>query len=102
MDMRKMLKQAQQAQAQMTQMQDELANETVDASSGGGMVKVTMTGAQELVSIKIDPEAVDPDDIELLEDMILAAVNEASRASGELANAKMQSITGGLNLPGLM
>ena len=102
MDMRKMLKQAQQAQAQMSQMQEDLANETVEASAGGGMVKATMTGTQELTAIKIDPSAVDPDDIELLEDMVLAAVNEASRAAGELANSKMQSITGGLNLPGLM
>jgi len=102
MDMQKMIKQAQQAQAQMVAMQDELATETVDASAGGGMVKVTMTGAQELVSVKIDPEALDPEDVELLEDMIVAAVNEAARSAGELANVKMQAITGGMNIPGLM
>jgi DNA-binding YbaB/EbfC family protein len=102
MNIQKMMKQAQEAQAQMVKMQDELASEIVQASAGGGMVKVEMTGAQELASIKIDPAALDPDDVELLEDMILAAINEAARSATELANSKMQAITGGMNIPGLM
>jgi len=102
MNMQKMIKQAQQAQAQMMQMQEDLANETVEASAGGGMVKVTMSGAQELTGIKIDPVAIDADDVELLEDMILAAINEATRSASELANSKMSAITGGMDIPGLM
>jgi len=101
MDIQKMMKQAQQAQARMVQLQEELAGETVESSAGGGMVKVVMTGAQELVSVTIDPEALDPDDVELLEDMIVAAVNDASRAATELMNNGMAEITGGMNLPGL-
>lgn len=96
------MKQAQQAQAQMAKVQEELAQETVEAAVGGGMVKVTMTGDQALQTIKIDPAALDPDDIEMLEDMIVAAVNEASRAASDRAAAKMQAVTGGLNIPGLM
>ena len=101
MNIQKMMKQAQQAQVQMAKMQDELADETVESSAGGGMVKATMSGTQELISIKIDPDAVDVDDIELLEDMVVAAVNEASRNAGELANSRMAEITGGLDIPGL-
>ena len=101
MDIQKMMKQAQEAQAKMTQLQDELATKTVESSAGGGMVKVVMTGAQELVSVTIDPAAVDPDDVELLEDMIVAAVNDALRSATELMNSGMAEITGGLNLPGL-
>jgi DNA-binding YbaB/EbfC family protein len=102
MNIQKMMKQAQQAQAQMMQMQEELSGQTVEASAGGGMVKVVMTGAQDLVSLKIDPSVIDPEDVELLEDMVLAAVNEASRLASELANSKMQAITGGMNIPGLV
>jgi DNA-binding YbaB/EbfC family protein len=101
MDIQQMMKQAQQAQAKMVQLQDELATETVESSAGGGMVKVIMTGAQELVSVHIDPAAVDPDEVDLLEDMIVAAVNDASRAATELMNNGMAEITGGLNLPGM-
>ena len=101
MNMQKMMQQAQAAQAKMVQMQEELAHETVEGSAGGGLVKAVMTGSQELTGITIDPAAVDPADIELLEDMILAAVNEAARNATELANSKMQAITGGLNIPGL-
>ncbi|MBA2714273.1 MAG: YbaB/EbfC family nucleoid-associated protein [Rubrobacteraceae bacterium] len=102
----KMMQQVQQMQQQMQQAQEELANETVTASAGGGAVKATMTGAMELVSIEIDPEVVDPEDVEMLQDMVLAAVNEAMTSSQELANKKMGGITGGLgdlglNLPGL-
>src|SRR5215208_5928504 len=96
-----MMQQVQQMQQQMQQAQEELTNETVTASAGGGAVKATMTGGMELVSIEIDPEVV-----EMLQDMVLAAVNEAMTSSQELANKKLGGITGGLgdlglNLPGL-
>src|ERR671911_1642187 len=102
----KMMQQVQQMQQQMQQAQEELANETVTASAGGGAVKATMTGGMELVSIEIDPEVVDPEDVEMLQDMVLAAVNEAMTSSQELANKKLGGITGGLgdlglNIPGL-
>jgi nucleoid-associated protein EbfC len=102
----KMMQQVQQMQQQMQQAQEELANETVTASAGGGAVKATMTGSMELVSIEIDPDVVDPEDVEMLQDMVLAAVNEAMTSSQELANKKLGGITGGLgdlglNLPGL-
>ena len=102
MNFGKMMKQAQQMQAKMAQIQEELKDETVEASAGGGMVKVTMTGAMEVRDITIDPAAIDPDDVELLQDMVAAAVNEAVRAAQELASQRMASVTGGMNLPGLM
>jgi len=98
-NLQKLMKQAQEAQAKMAAAQDELASTTVDASAGGGMVKVTMRGDNYLESISIDPAAVDPDDITLLEDMILAAVNEAGRSVAELASSKMDSVTGGIDMP---
>jgi DNA-binding YbaB/EbfC family protein len=97
----KMMKQVQKMQADMAKAQDDLAVETVEASAGGGMVKVQVTGAIELKSIKIDPEAVDPKDVEMLEDMIMAATNEALRSAQELASKRMGGITSGLNIPGL-
>jgi DNA-binding YbaB/EbfC family protein len=97
----KMMKQVQKMQTDMARMQDELANETVEASAGGGMVTVQVTGAIELKRIKIDPEAVDPQDVEMLEDLILAATNEALRSAQELANKRLGGITSGLNIPGL-
>jgi len=97
----KMMKQAQQMQAKMAEVQEQLKGETVDASAGGGMVRVTMTGDMQVQSVKIDPTAVDPDDVELLEDMITAAFNEAIRSAQEVANTKMAAITGGMNIPGL-
>lgn len=97
----KMLKQVQKMQAEMAKAQEELASETVEASAGGGMVTVQVSGSLELKSIKIDPAAVDPDDIEMLEDMILAAANEALRSAQELASRKLGGITSGLSLPGL-
>jgi DNA-binding YbaB/EbfC family protein len=99
----KMMKQVQKMQADMAKMQEDLANETVEASAGGGMVTVQVTGAIELKSIKIDPTAIDPEDVEMLEDMIMAATNEALRSAQELANKKMGGLTAGLNLniPGL-
>jgi DNA-binding YbaB/EbfC family protein len=105
-DMNKMLKQVQQMQAQMAEAQQELANERVQASAGGGMVTVTASGAGEIVEIKIAPEAIDPDDPELLADMILAAVNEALRSAQSLAESKLGGAAGlgdlgSLGLPGL-
>ena len=100
-DMNKMLEQVQQMQSQMQQAQEELKNETVQASAGGGMVTVTATGNGEIREIKIDPKAIDPDDPEMLEDVVLAAVNEALRSAQNLAQSKMGGITGGLGLPGL-
>lgn len=102
MNFGKMMKQVQQAQAKMADVQEELKNETVEASAGGGTVKVVMTGDMQVRSIDIDPASVDPDDIELLEDLVGAAVNEAIRAAQELAGSKMAAITGGMNIPGLM
>jgi DNA-binding YbaB/EbfC family protein len=104
-NMQQLLKQAQQMQAEMMAAQESLKDEVVDASAGGGMVTVQVTGDQVIKSIKIDPQAVDPEDVELLQDMVLAAVNEGLRAAQELAAAKMGGITGGLGgglgLPGM-
>ena len=97
----KMMKQVQKMQADMARAQEELAKEVVEASAGGGMVTVQVTGAIEIKSIKIDPTAVDPDDMEILEDMIMAAANEALRSAQELANKRLGGLTSGLNIPGL-
>ena len=101
MDMNKMMKQVQQMQAEMMEAQEKLKDETVEASAGGGMVKVTMTGDMELTELAIDPEAIDPEDAEVLQDMVTAAVNEALRAAQDLAQSKLGGATGGLGLPGL-
>ncbi len=105
MDMDKLMQQMGQMQQQMQQAQEELANETVEATAGGGMVRVVATGAGDIKEIKIDPKAIDPDDPEMLEDMILAAVNEAVRSSHSLMESKLGGLAGGalggLNLPGL-
>ena len=100
MDMNKMLQQVQELQAQMEKAQEELKNETVEASAGGGMVTVVVTGDLVVKSIRIDPDAVDPDDVEMLSDLVQAAVNEGLRAAQEMAAAKMGGITGGLGGPG--
>jgi DNA-binding YbaB/EbfC family protein len=102
-NLNQLLKQAQQMQAEMAKAQEELKNETVEASAGGGMVKVTMTGDMQLREITIAPDAIDPDDPELLQDMVTAAVNEALRSAQELAANRMGGITGGLGggMPGL-
>jgi len=99
--MQQLLKQAQKMQQDMMQAQEALKDETVEASAGGGMVKVTVTGDLEIKSIAIDPQAVDPEDVELLQDMVLAAVNEGLRSAQELAASKMGGITGGLGGLGL-
>ena len=101
MDMQKMLKQAKKMQQQLADVQDGLKDVVVEATAGGGMVKATMSGDGELQSITIDPSALDPEDVELLQDMIVAAVNEASHNASEVANQRMGAITGGLNIPGL-
>lgn len=100
-NMGKMMKQVQKMQADMAKMQEELANKTVEATSGGGMVKVIANGKQEVVSIEINPEAVDPEDVEMLQDMVVAAVNEALRNAQEMMSGEMKKITGGMNIPGL-
>lgn len=100
----KMMAQVQKMQAEMQQAQEELKNETVTASAGGGAIKATMTGGMELVSIEIDPEVVDPEDVEMLQDMIQVAVNDAMTKSQELASQRLGGITGGLGdlgIPGL-
>ncbi|NLW45321.1 MAG: YbaB/EbfC family nucleoid-associated protein [Syntrophomonadaceae bacterium] len=100
-NMGKMLKQAQKIQQEMARLQEELKEKTVEASAGGGVVEVTVNGQQELLAIKIKPEVVDPEDVEMLQDLILAAVNEGLRKSREMVANEMSKITGGLNIPGL-
>jgi DNA-binding YbaB/EbfC family protein len=105
MDMNKLMQQVGEMQEQMDKAQTELASETVEATAGGGMVRVVASGTGEIKEIKIDPKAIDPNDPELLEDMILAAVNEASRSAQSLAESKLGGLAGGalggLGLPGL-
>lgn len=100
MNYAKMMKQFQKMQAEMARIQEELAKEEVEASAGGGSVKVTVNGKQEVTKITIAKEAVDPEEVEMLQDMLLAAVNEALRQSQELAAKRLGSLTGGLGLPG--
>ncbi len=96
-----MLKQAQKMQARILKMQEELAGRTIEGSAGGGMVKAVANGKQMLVSITIEKEVVDPEDVEMLQDLVLAAVNDALSKSQEMVSSEMNKITGGLNLPGL-
>ncbi|MBI2846924.1 MAG: YbaB/EbfC family nucleoid-associated protein [Chloroflexi bacterium] len=96
------IKQVQELQAKLAKAQEELASLKVEATSGGGAVKVVMDGKQKVLSIKISPEVVNPQDVELLEDMIMAAVNEAQEKSQALISSRLGQITGGLKLPGLM
>ena len=105
-DLNSMMKQVQQMQAEMSEAQEKLKDEVVEASAGGGMVKVKMSGDLRLLELAIDPEAIDPEDPELLQDMVLAAVNEAIRSAQELAASRMGNVSGlggagGLGLPGL-
>lgn len=100
-NMNKMIKQARQVQEQIVKMQEELEQREVEASSGGGAVTVRVNGKQEVLSIKISPEVIDPDDVEMLEDLVTVAVNEAIRQAQDMVSSEMAKITGGLNIPGL-
>ena len=97
-----MMKQAQKLQARMMKLQEELADKTVETSSGGGMVKVVANGRQQVLSIDIEKEVVDPDDVDMLQDLILAAVNDALQKSQEMVSGEMGKLTGGMKIPGLM
>ena len=99
--MNNMMRQMKKMQKQMEESQKKIEETEVTASSGGGMVEVTVNGKREIQSIRIDPEAVDPEDVEMLEDLVLAAVNEALRQVGEMSEREMSKLTGGLNIPGL-
>jgi len=97
-----MMKQAQKLQSKMLKMQEELAEKTVESSSGGGMVKVVANGKQQIVSIQIEEEVIDPEEVEMLQDLVLAAVNDALSKSQEMVSTEMSKLTGGLNIPGLV
>jgi hypothetical protein len=97
-----MMKQAQKLQARMLKTQEELAEKTVESAAGGGMIKVVANGRQQIVSIRVEKEVVNPEDVEMLQDLILAAVNDALTKSQEMVAAEMGKLTGGLRLPGLM
>ena len=97
-----MLKQAQKLQSKIFKLQDELADKTVETSVGGGMVKAVANGKQELLSIKIEPEVVDPEDVQMLEDLVVAAVNDALKKAQEMVTAEMTKLTGGFKIPGMM
>ena len=99
--MKNMMKQAQQLQKKMLKAQQDLATKTVEASAGGGMVKVVANGSQKIESIVLEKEVVDPEDVEMLQDLVLAAVNDALNRSQEMVSAEMGKLTGGLNIPGL-
>ena len=101
MSMANLQRMAQQMQQDMLRIQTELESLEVDGSSGGGVVRATVTGKQELVSVTIDPSAVDPADVEMLQDLVVAAVNDALRSSRQVAESKMAAVTGGLKLPGM-
>ncbi|MBW6511977.1 MAG: YbaB/EbfC family nucleoid-associated protein [Desulfuromonadaceae bacterium] len=97
-----MMKQAQLMQQKMARMQEELVNKEVTASSGGGVVTAVVNGKQQLLSLKIERDVVDPEDVEMLQDLVMTAINEALKQSQELAQSEMGKITGGLNIPGLV
>lgn len=100
-NMNQMIKQAKKMQEQMEKMQAELKEKVVEASAGGGAITVKVSGKQELLEIKIKPEVVDPEDVEMLEDLILAVINDALKKSQEMVSGEMSKITGGINIPGL-
>jgi hypothetical protein len=95
------MKQAQQMQRRMAELQEELEHKKVEASAGGGMVTAVVSGKQQLLELRIDPSAVDPDDVEMLQDLVTAAVNEALKQSQQMAQEEMNKLTGGMNIPGL-
>ncbi len=100
-NMGKLMKQAQQLQAKMAKVQNELSEKTIEASSGGGMVSAVANGKQEIISIRIDPEVIDPNDVEMLQDLILAAVNEALKQAKNMIDNEMGKLTQGMNIPGM-
>ncbi|HIU48481.1 MAG TPA: YbaB/EbfC family nucleoid-associated protein [Candidatus Avimonoglobus intestinipullorum] len=100
-NMNSVMKQAQKMQEEMERVQAELEDKTVEATAGGGVIEVVANGKKELVSIKIKPEAVDPDDVETLEDLVMAAVNEAIKKADDMMTEGMSAVTGGINIPGL-
>jgi nucleoid-associated protein EbfC len=100
-DMNKMMKQVQKMQADMAKMQEELKDKTVEATAGGGVIKVVANGQHEVIQITISPEVVDPEEVEMLEDLVTAAVNEALRKAQEMVSEEMAKITGGMKLPGI-
>ena len=102
MDMKKMMKQAQRMQAELAKAQEEIKDLTFEATAGGGMVKAVATGDMTISSITIDPEAVDPEDVEMLQDMVAAAVNEALRGVSDMSAQRLSAATGGMSIPGLM
>ena len=101
MNMNQLMKQAQKMQQQMAQMQEELSEKTLEVSSGGGAVKVTVNGEKKILDLVISPDVVDPDDVEMLQDLVMSAINEALRQIEESVSSQMSKVTGGLNLPGL-
>jgi DNA-binding YbaB/EbfC family protein len=101
-NMNKMMKQVQKMQQDMMKLQEELAEKTVESTAGGGAVKIVANGKNEIISIEIKPEAVDPEDVEMLQDLITAAVNEALRKAQEMVAQEMGKLTGGLKIPGLL
>lgn len=101
MGMNDLVRQAQMMQQKMATMQEELKGKTVEASAGGGMINVTASGGQEILSITIDPAVVNPEDVDMLQDLVLAAVNEALKKARDMVQSEMSQLTGGINLPGL-
>jgi len=101
MNMNQLMKQAQKMQQQMAEMQEELANKTLEVSSGGGAVKVTVSGEKKILDLTISPDVVDPEVVEMLQDLVMSAVNEALRQMEESTSSEMSKLTGGLNLPGM-
>lgn len=102
MDMKQMTRQAQKMQKELNKAQEEIATMSFEATAGGGMVTAVASGDMAITSLTIDPDAVDPEDVEMLQDMVVAAVNEALRGVSELSNQRMSAVTGGMNIPGLM
>ena len=101
MNMNQLMKQAQKMQKQMAEMQEDMANKTLEVTAGGGAVKVTVNGEKKILDLVISPDVVDPDDVEMLQDLVMSAVNEALRQMEESVNSQMSKLTGGLNMPGL-
>ena len=102
MDMKQMMRQAQKMQKELNKAQEEIATMSFEATAGGGMVTAVASGDMAITSLTIDPDAVDPEDVEMLQDMVVAAVNEALHGVSELSNQRMSAVTGGMNIPGLM